>query len=451
MRRATRRPSRLTAVLTTAATLLAGTVATVGLAAGPAHADNVVTPGNFTGHGFDQCVAPTQGAMDRWLNFSPFLAAGIYISGKSRGCRSQPNLSPAWVRNQLRKGWRLLPITLGPQAWCNPRFPRYSDDVDIIRDPGSDGRYVKARRQGQREAVSAIEAATALGIRRGSTLWYDLEGFDLGNTTCRESSIAFLSGWSYRLKQRGWVSGAYSSASSGIKMLDDARRNRPRQFVLPQNLWIADWDGKANTSTAYISDAGWNPHRRMKQYRGGHPETWGGVRIDIDSNYLDVGKGSFAPWRKRCTGVRMDFARYRRIARGANNHHKQVRALQCMLKERKIYGGKLHGRYNKATRAAVDRWRSKRGFATGGPFTSTHWVAVFASGRRTTLKTGSAGPPVRRLQRALNAGGHRRGWAQGVYRGDDRAAVRRWQGAVGLPKTGIMAAWMWKRMGNGRH
>ena len=30
--------------------------------ASPARAANVATPGNFTGYGFDQCVAPTQKA-----------------------------------------------------------------------------------------------------------------------------------------------------------------------------------------------------------------------------------------------------------------------------------------------------------------------------------------------------------------------------------------------------
>ena len=64
----------------------------------PARAANVATPGNFTGYGFDQCLAPTQKAMDAWLKSSPFLAVGIYISGDSRACRIQPNLTPPGSR-----------------------------------------------------------------------------------------------------------------------------------------------------------------------------------------------------------------------------------------------------------------------------------------------------------------------------------------------------------------
>src|SRR5689334_16499676 len=63
--------------------------------AAPARATNVVTPGDFTGYGFDQCLTPSQSAMDTWLTSSPFLAVGIYISGDSRACRNQPNLTPA--------------------------------------------------------------------------------------------------------------------------------------------------------------------------------------------------------------------------------------------------------------------------------------------------------------------------------------------------------------------
>src|SRR6478609_11349981 len=47
---------------------------------------NVVTPGDFTGYGFDQCQAPSQTSMNRWLRSSPYLAVGIYIAGNSRAC-----------------------------------------------------------------------------------------------------------------------------------------------------------------------------------------------------------------------------------------------------------------------------------------------------------------------------------------------------------------------------
>ncbi len=140
-----------TAALTGLATLAAGLVL-----AAPADAGNRVTPGSFTGYGFDQCTAPTQKAMDAWLTSSPYWAVGIYISGDSRACTSQPNLSPTWVGTQLANGWRLLPITLGPQASCTTR-ERYLHQVRI--NPSPAGSYAAARSQGRAEAAKTIGAA----------------------------------------------------------------------------------------------------------------------------------------------------------------------------------------------------------------------------------------------------------------------------------------------------
>ncbi len=326
-----------------AASLVVGLVATLSLGGltAPAHAANVATPGDFTGYGFDQCLGPSQEAMDRWLTHSPFLAVGIYISGDSRACRSQPNLTPAWVSTQLRNGWRLLPITLGPQASCQPRFPRYGNDETISPTPGDNGRYPTARSQGRAEAESAVAAARALGLVQGSTLWYDLEGFDSTITHCRESALAFLSAWTRKLHVLGYVSGAYSSASSGIAMLDNARVNRPGQFNLPDQIWIARWDGVANTSTSYIREDGWR-NARVKQYRGGHDEVWGGVRINIDSNYLDVGRGSWAPAESHCNGVPIGLRNYTALRPATADRTPdpvQVKALQCLLTEKGLYAG----------------------------------------------------------------------------------------------------------------
>src|SRR5690349_21074900 len=43
----------------------------------PVTPSGIVTPGDFVGYGFDQCLTPEQKKMDRWLQSSPFLAVGI--------------------------------------------------------------------------------------------------------------------------------------------------------------------------------------------------------------------------------------------------------------------------------------------------------------------------------------------------------------------------------------
>lgn len=425
-------------------------VATSLLATTPAQADNVATPGNFTGYGFDQCLAPTQYKMNTWLKHSPYLAVGIYISGDSRACRSQPSLTTTWISRQLRKGWRLLPIALGPQASCQPRFPRYSDDFKISPWPGDTGRYATARKQGRAEANHNVTDADALGIAKGSTLWYDMEGFDLGNTHCRESALAFTHAWTRRVKDLGFVAGFYSSASSGIKMLDDARINRPGEFTLPDRIWIARWDGVANTSTTYIGDQGWRPGGRMKQYRGGHDEVWGGVRINIDTNYLDLGLGSVAPPVDHCNGTKVSFWKYPAIKPGSTEAPK-VKALQCLLREKDMYTGRLHGRYNLRTQAAVARWQSARSLPTSTKFSRANWVKFLAEGNGSVLKFGSAGEAVRRVQRALNAARAGRLGVDGTFARATDQALRTWQDRVGIDVSGVVATQSWRQFHLGRY
>ncbi|MER7557865.1 glycoside hydrolase domain-containing protein [Nocardioides sp. NPDC126508] len=372
--------------------------------AGPAAAANPVTPGDFTGFGFDQCQAPSQTAMDQWWKDSNFTGVGIYIAGRSRGCRVQTYLSATWVRTQQARGWRLLPVTLGPQASCNPRYPRYGDDPTIDPDP-ADG-YVAARRQAINEANAAVAAAQGYGIAAGSTMFYDLEGFDITNQACRESAMWFISAWSYRIKVLGYRSAMYSSAASGIKAIYDVRRAQPSGFTYPSDLWIADWDGKASTSTTYIPDTVWSDHDRVKQYRGGHDETHGGVTINIDTDYLDIGRGSYAPPVVRCGGVRVDFDYYPDLAPATSTYTPPaayVKALKCMLSTRGTFDGVMSGYYGSALRAAVHDWQRTHGLTVRDLWTRGAWKTLWAANRHPILKRGSAGDQVRDLQRALNS------------------------------------------------
>ena len=246
--------------------------------------------------------------------------------------------------------------------------------------------------------------AQALGIPAGSTLWYDLEGFDVTNTACRESALRFLSGWTTRLHELGYVSGVYSSAGSGLKALDDARVERPGLIVLPDRIWIARWDGRADTSTSYLREDGWRPGGRMKQYVGGHNETWGGVTINIDRNYLDLGAGSVAAPESHCGGVRVDFAKYPKVS--GTSTSRRAKALRCLLGEQ----GYPVGRVSKGARGslppAMQSWQQAHGFAVTSTWQRKHWVALLAAGDRPVQKIGSAGAGVFRVQRALNAAEH---------------------------------------------
>ena len=438
----------MSAIVRTVALALVAALGAVLVPAGPARASNVVTPGGFTGYGFDQCLAPSQSAMDAWLTSSPYWAVGIYISGDSRACTSQPNLTPTWVGTQLAKGWRLLPITLGPQAWCTDR-PRYLQQVRISPLP-TDG-YAAARAQGRAEADKTVAAAQALGIAAGSTLWYDIEHFDISRTDCRESALSFLSAWTNQLHRRAYVSGIYSSASSGIKILDDARVLRLGLYAMPDQVWIADWNLKADVFSSHVRNNGWMPHQRVHQYRGGHPETHGGVTIEIDNNWVDVGGGSrTAAEPKHCGGAAsFNYPSYpsRRIGdRGA-----LVKTVQCLLRDKGHYPKPIDGIYDRDLGSVVSRYRLSRGLSAGtitGPAT---WVALLSQGTAPLVKYGAADPAVRRLQRALNAADAAGLPVTGVFAAATMAAVKRYQRDHAMPQTGVVTSTMWSRLFAGRY
>lgn len=449
----TTRHRAVTALLTVLVTAFAGLTV-----AAPAAAGNRPTPRNFSGYGFDQCVTPSQRAMDAWLTSSPYWAVGIYIAGDSRYCGDdqQTNLTPEWVSTQLRNGWRLLPITVGPQASCSVR---YRDHVRISPKPADD--YAAAREQGRVEARRTVRRAKRLGIVPGSTLWYDLEHTPTTDITarCRTSALSFLSAWTRTLHRLGYDSGVYSSASSWIRILDDARVSQPR-YAVPDRIWIAEWVDAAryrrpptmnppSLLSGYVRDDGWQPGGRMRQYRGGHDERYGGVTINIDTNYLHLGRGTRPGKAPRfCSGTRVDFPRYRRLVRGSRGD--QVRALQCLLQRKDLYGGRLSGTYTLRTARAVTRFQRSRGLRPSGKANRSTWTVMLAEGATPVLKVGSGGQAVRRVQRALNAAVHAELAVDGVFGPATTAAVRAYQRETGLPRNGVVAPVTWGNLGAGR-
>jgi peptidoglycan hydrolase-like protein with peptidoglycan-binding domain len=422
---------------------------------------NPVTPGNMVGYGFDQCEAPSQAAMTKWLQYSPFRAVGIYMSGSLRFCQAQTNLTPAWVATQLATGWRLLPIHLGAQASCTTR-DRYQKDK-ISADATST--YSKARAQGRYEADVAAAAARRLGITPKSTLYYDLEAFNAGIASCRTSSLYFLSAWTRRIHTNGYVSGVYSSAASGIKILDDARVTPGNPFSLPDQIWIADWNGRADVSSTFIRPDGW-AGRRIHQYQGGHKETWGGVTINIDRNYLDLrgnAQTTTSPTTTtptsttaaskladpRCTSSSISRTSYRYTAPGRRSS--LYVPLQCLPKQQGLYQRSVTGRWGGSTTRAVKAWQARVHHRSQRAFTRADWTSLLAAGNsRTVLKAGMRNADVIRVQRALNAAGAPGLRVTGRYNRATRTAVGAYQRRVGIRSTRVVAQLTWAALMKGR-
>jgi hypothetical protein len=240
-------------------------------------------PGTFTGLGFDTCSAPSDAAMTAWLQ-SPYRAVGVYIGGVNRGC-AQPNLTSGWVANQQAAGWRIFPLYVGLQAPCSPYLRRI--------DP------TRAAAQGREAADDAVVNARSLGLASWSTLILDMEHYEPGDPACSAAVDAFVNAWTVRLHQSSYLSGYYTGVASGSTSDVVAAYERPG-YLPPDILDFARWDGVKTVSDPVLPATYWAPKRRMKQYQGDHDETWGGVRINIDSNYLDLEQ---PPYPRRFAGT----------------------------------------------------------------------------------------------------------------------------------------------------
>jgi len=277
-----RTANRLVSTGIAAALMLAGLAAPASAAARPtappaqqrAAQAAAVAPGTYTGLGFDTCAAPSQAAMTAWLQ-SPYRAIGIYIGGIGRGCPNQTNLTPSWVQNQQAAGWHLVPLYVGLQAPCLATSKPKIDPAMAVQ-------------QGRASADDAVSQATNLGLPAGSMIVYDMEAYTPGDAACRSAVLTFTSAWNARLHERGYYSGFYSSMNSGVAD-QVAAYYLGGGYVKPDYLDFARWDGVVTVDDPAIPATYWSPHRRMKQYQGDHLETWGGVTINIDNDYLDFG------------------------------------------------------------------------------------------------------------------------------------------------------------------
>lgn len=255
--------------------VIAGLLAAATLTAtstGPAAALTGPSPGPYVGKGFDACAAPASNVMTAWLGASPYRAVGIYMGGVNRFC-AQPNLTAPWVDAQRSAGWHLVPIYLGLQPYCTTSKKIYRFTA------------ANAGTSGEAAANDAVVQARALGLATGSTIYNDIEAYRTTDPVCSTAVLTFMSKWTTRLHDRGFFSGFYSSLGSGVR--DQVAAYGSTAYVRPDYLWFARYDGVATVSDASIPSTYWL-HRRIKQYRGGAPETYGGKTVNIDRDQFDI-------------------------------------------------------------------------------------------------------------------------------------------------------------------
>jgi hypothetical protein len=247
----------------------------------PNRSSKASTAGIFTGFGFDACSAPSTSAMSAWGS-SPYRAVGIYVGGVNAAC-SQPNLTAAWMSQESAAGWHMIPTYVGLQAPGACGCARISLNT------------TQAAAEGSAAAGDAVTHAQALGIGPGNPIYDDMEGYPR-NSSNTAAVLAFVAGWTQELHALGYVSGVYSSGDSGIADLAAAYGSGS-----PDDIWLARWNDQHSTSDPVVPSTEWANHQRLHQYAGAHNATYGGVTLNIDSNYLDGATAGATAAAAACT------------------------------------------------------------------------------------------------------------------------------------------------------
>lgn len=224
-----------------------------------------------SGLGFDTCTVPSAAVMTAWLA-SPYRLVATYLGGVNWAC-GYGNFTASWVSRVAAEGWRFMPLWVGRQAPCSVGFGLASINPS------------RAGAQGRAEAASAVAAARAFRFGRGTPVYFDMEGYNTGNSACSKVVLNFLAGWTQGLHAAGYVSGVYSSGASGIR--DLASLYGSSRYPRPDDIWIARWNGEPVLTDSSVPNRDWANHQRLHQYSGSHTEKWGGGTVEIDTDAAD--------------------------------------------------------------------------------------------------------------------------------------------------------------------
>jgi photosystem II stability/assembly factor-like uncharacterized protein len=238
----------------------------------------------LTGQGFDKCEIATLSQFQDWIQTSPYKTTNLYIGGISRAC-SNTALTADYLKDLSKQGWFFIPTWVGPQPPCT----EYNNKIPTNTS--------QAYQKGIDEAKAAVEKAASLGLtetdKSGSVIYYDIEGFDVTDTACKNAVRSFVNGWSYQIKQMKNLPGVYGRGSV-LNELDDI--TNPPDVIWPANWYCPEYpdpcvyqyrEDATVWNVSGLPNTLWADHQRIRQYAGPHNETWGNTTLKIDSNVID--------------------------------------------------------------------------------------------------------------------------------------------------------------------
>ncbi|MFI0922529.1 glycoside hydrolase domain-containing protein [Streptomyces sp. NPDC021012] len=226
----------------------------------------------YTGRAFDACTAPSLTAMKAWKKDAYYGGVAVYIGGRNRGC-AQPNLTRSWVKSVDTLGWRVIPLYVGAQPFCQKSLSKERFTAATAASVGA------------ADAGDAVAKAAALGMKPGSPVYLNMESYDVADKACNDATLTYVRSFTRTLRAKTYRAGLYGFSSSSAKAIATASNRTD----LPGNLWYALWNGRETTT----GDWPWDPrlytgHSRGHQYKANSRETRGGYTITVDRNAWDA-------------------------------------------------------------------------------------------------------------------------------------------------------------------
>lgn len=235
---------------------------------------------------FDEKVVAAPTTMKTWWSASPYFDVAFYLNGGHNRV-NDPNLNASWIKNTSSLGYGLIPAWVDLQAPCACKYGAgtYPNCTNGTYSSTISTDVNAANQQGVASADAAAQSAGGLGIA-GKIIYADIEQYDIPSTlaACGPAVISFLNGWISEVNAKGYLAGVYGSPA-------DAANWNTNLSVLPQDIWVAKHDNRATIwGLNYgLTDSMWNTDQRIHQYQGTHDETWGGAKLQIDTEVEDAG------------------------------------------------------------------------------------------------------------------------------------------------------------------
>ena len=233
--------------------------------------------------GFDGTNVPTIPQMTRWMTYSPFYDAYIYLP-HSPNRHNDPILSsangPTWVSSVESQGWGIVPIWFGLQSTCVITQTGITQFINLT--PAT------ASTQGAQQADAAVAQDQILGILSG-IIYLDIENYTVGGA-CSAAVQAYVDGFVSEI-------GVYSGYSAGVyanpgPINSDISKVTPA----PSAIWISKADNQVTIWNQGILDSSstnsmfWPNDQRLHQFlintnaNNAPNVTWGGVPLSIDED-----------------------------------------------------------------------------------------------------------------------------------------------------------------------